>query len=76
MGEGVQQTKAIASAASGAVSGALISVTLQPFDVVRTRMQADATAGKARSLLQTVRAIAAEGGTKNLWRGSAATVTT
>ena len=71
----VSHSKALASAASGAVSGAAVSVVLQPFDVLRTRMQSDATAGKARSVLQTVRAVASEGaGAQNLWRGSVATV--
>jgi solute carrier family 25, member 38 len=68
------QRNAFASAASGALSGALVSVTLQPFDVVRTRMQADATAGAARSLLRTIRSVTDDGGVRNLWRGSSATV--
>lgn len=68
------QRAAVASAASGAVSGALVSVALQPLDVVRTRMQTDATTGAARSLLKTIRSITDDGGARNLWRGTSATV--
>jgi solute carrier family 25 protein 38 len=39
---------AIASALSGALSGALISACVQPLDVLRTRMQADASKGVFR----------------------------
>lgn len=60
---------------SGAASGACVSVVLQPLDVIRTRMQSDATSGVGRTFLQTIRAVASEGnGVQNLWRGSSATV--
>jgi solute carrier family 25 protein 38 len=63
------------SAASGAVSGATVSAVLQPLDVLRTRLQTDATAGKHRSISNTVNGIWREGGgVANLWRGSSATV--
>eukprot|EP00892_Ulva_mutabilis_P001405 jgi/Ulvmu1/11265/UM073_0037.1 len=65
--------KRLAAAASGALSGTLIGVTVQPFDVVRTRMQADAISGTFRSSIQTLKIIVAENGVKGLWRGSPAT---
>ncbi|KAL1530708.1 hypothetical protein AB1Y20_001607 [Prymnesium parvum] len=65
---------ALASALSGGASGAAVSVVLQPFDVLRTRMQADASAGAGEGALRTCRAVVAEGGWRNLWRGSTATV--
>lgn len=69
-----QQHAAVASAASGAVSGALVSVALQPFDVLRTRMQSDATRGMPRPLIKTMHAIAGDIGARNFWKGSSATV--
>ena len=48
---------------------------VQPFDVVRTRMQADAISGLFRSTPATFRAVVAETGVKGLWRGTSATVT-
>ena len=63
------------SAAAGSVAGASVSAVLQPFDTLRTRLQADATTGAARPVGATLRAIAAEGhGVSSLWRGSTATV--
>ncbi|EOD11087.1 hypothetical protein EMIHUDRAFT_104863 [Emiliania huxleyi CCMP1516] len=63
------------SAAAGSVAGASVSAVLQPFDTLRTRLQADATTGTARPVGATLRAIAAEGhGVSSLWRGSTATV--
>jgi hypothetical protein len=63
------------SAASGAVSGAAVSVVLQPLDVLRTRLQTDATSGTYRSIHDTAHGIWREGGGfSNLWRGSSATV--
>jgi len=47
---------------------------LQPFDVVRTRMQADAMSGNYRSTIGTLRLVAAETGVISLWRGTSATV--
>jgi len=72
---GVQLADAARSAAAGAVSGSTVAVVLQPFDVLRTRLQTDATAGSSRPVSQTLRAIANEGGgISNLWRGSSATL--
>lgn len=65
---------ATSNAVSGAVSGALISGVLQPFDVVRTRLQTDATLGVGRPIAKTVQGIVREGGALNLWRGTGATV--
>ena len=48
---------------------------LQPFDVVRTRMQAEAFTGKFQSTRATFRIILAETGVRGLWRGTSATVT-
>ncbi|KAK9825889.1 hypothetical protein WJX81_001859 [Elliptochloris bilobata] len=56
------------------MSGALVSVCVQPLDVVRTRIQADATRASVLSMVGTVRKIYAEGGTRDLWRGTGPTV--
>ena len=68
----------LASAASGAISGVVISASLQPLDVLRTRLQADATTGKPQSLAGTMRSIFAGDGSgpalQNLWRGTSATM--
>jgi solute carrier family 25 protein 38 len=64
----------LASVASGSLSGMLVSACLQPLDVVRTRMQADAARGVALSSAATARAVAAEGGLAALWRGTQPTV--
>jgi solute carrier family 25, member 38 len=47
---------------------------LQPFDVIRTRMQADAIQGKFTSTIATLRTVVAESGVRGLWRGTPATV--
>jgi len=64
---------AASAAISGAVSGTIVSVCLQPFDVVRTRLQACAAAGRPRTAWSALSEISAEGGAWRLWRGSAAT---
>jgi hypothetical protein len=48
---------------------------VQPFDVVRTRMQADSMNGLMRSMLPTFRVIVKEQGVGALWQGTSATVT-
>ena len=58
--------------AAGAISGTAVAVALQPFDVVRTRLQACAAAGRPRTALNAVREIAQEGGAARLWRGTSA----
>jgi solute carrier family 25 protein 38 len=65
---------AVAAALSGALSGALISACVQPLDVLRTRMQADAALGAARPLGVTLRALLSEGGVRGMWRGTGPTV--
>ena len=65
----------LASAASGAASGVVVSACLQPLDVLRTRLQTDATSGLSQSWWRTMGSIAREGaGASNLWRGTSATV--
>ncbi|KAK9864781.1 hypothetical protein WJX84_009508 [Apatococcus fuscideae] len=59
---------------SGLVSGAVVSVTLQPFDVVRTRMQGDAANRIMQGSLRTCRTIIAEAGPRGLWRGTSPTM--
>eukprot|EP00962_Isochrysis_galbana_P012319 scaffold3474_cov111-Isochrysis_galbana.AAC.6 len=76
-GESRRRTLAEASrsAASGAISGAAVSAVLQPLDVLRTRLQTDATSGTHQSISSTAHSIWREGGgVRNLWRGSSATV--
>ena len=51
------QRRAVEHAASGALSGVLVASCLQPFDVLRTRMQADATTGLSTGALRTVRGV-------------------
>lgn len=59
----------------GCISGALVSVCVQPLDVLRTQMQADAAAGLARSTLATARGVlAGPAGLAGLWRGTGPTV--
>ncbi|KAJ1463124.1 mitochondrial carrier domain-containing protein [Pelagophyceae sp. CCMP2097] len=64
---------AVKSAACGGFAGACVSVTLQPFDVVRTRMHTDVIHTQKASALRTFRTILAEGGVQRLWRGTTAT---
>jgi hypothetical protein len=51
-----------------------VPVLVQPFDVIRTRMQADAIHGKFRPTVTTLKIIVAESGIRGLWRGTPATV--
>ncbi|GIL85851.1 hypothetical protein Vretifemale_14374 [Volvox reticuliferus] len=81
---GVQQNKrdverpkkppSIASALSGAISGSLISACVQPLDVVRTKMQADAARGVVRGTLATVRVVLLEQGFRGFWAGTGPSV--
>ena len=67
----------LASAASGACSGALVSACLQPLDVLRTRMQVDSVGHESRAnagALGSFRNILREGGARSLWHGTPATV--
>mmetsp|Transcript_10390 Transcript_10390/g.31303 ORF Transcript_10390/g.31303 Transcript_10390/m.31303 type:complete len:319 (-) Transcript_10390:2653-3609(-) len=64
----------LASAISGSVSGAVVSACVQPLDVLRTRMQADAAAGSLQGVRRTMRTLFREGGLKGLWRGTGPTV--
>lgn len=48
---------------------------MQPFDVVRTRMQADSMSGTTRGMVPTFRVIVSEQGIRGLWMGTSATVT-
>ncbi|PNH03445.1 Solute carrier family 25 member 38 [Tetrabaena socialis] len=50
----------LASALSGAISGSLISACVQPLDVVRTKMQADAARGLVRGTLATAGVVMTE----------------
>lgn len=65
---------ALASAVSGAMSGAIISACVQPLDVLRTRMQADTAMGMSRSVGQTLQVVLNEYGVRGLWRGTGPTV--
>ena len=59
--------------ASGCVAGGIATAVTHPADVVKTRMQldtGDGTRGR-RTLLQTMRAIAAADGVRGFWRGAA-----
>jgi len=49
---------------AGVLSGALVSVCVQPLDVVRTRMQAEATRSGLQSMVGTMRTIYGEGGVR------------
>ena len=59
---------------SGALSGAVVSACIQPLDVIRTRMQADAACGTILSTPQAARTILKERGLLGLWRGTQPTV--
>lgn len=63
-----------ASVLSGSLAGALVSVSIQPLDVVRTRMQGDAVKGFVRGPFSTARVVYNEGQLAALWRGSGPTV--
>jgi len=57
--------RALKQRAAGVLSGALVSVCVQPLDVVRTRMQAEATRSGLQSMVGTMRTIYAEGGVRS-----------
>ncbi|KAF7331633.1 Mitochondrial glycine transporter [Mycena kentingensis (nom. inval.)] len=62
---------------SGAVSGFASTVFLQPFDLLKTRLQqgdGTLTPRKSASLLQTSRQIVASQGVIGLWRGTGASL--
>jgi solute carrier family 25 protein 38 len=66
---------ALASAIAGGAAGALISACVQPLDVLRTRLQAEAALGAApRSAAAVLRGIVAAEGVRGLWRGTGPTV--
>lgn len=50
---------------AGLVSGAVVSVSLQPFDVVRTRMQGDAANSIMQGSWRTLRTVIAESGPRS-----------
>ncbi|DBB10115.1 TPA: hypothetical protein ACH3X3_001699 [Trebouxia sp. C0006] len=64
----------LASVLSGSFSGAVVSVCVQPLDVVRTRLQADAAKGISRSTAGAFRVLVKEQGVRGLWRGTSPTV--
>ncbi|DBA86103.1 TPA: hypothetical protein ACH3X1_005622 [Trebouxia sp. C0004] len=64
----------LASVLSGSFSGAVVSVCVQPLDVVRTRLQADAAKGISRSTTGAFRVLIKEQGVRGLWRGTSPTV--
>jgi solute carrier family 25, member 38 len=66
---------ALASAIAGGAAGAFISACVQPLDVLRTRLQAEAALGQAtRSAAAVLRGIVASEGARGLWRGTGPTV--
>ena len=50
--------------AAGSFSGAVVSVCVQPLDVVRTRLQADAAKGSSRSTTGAFRVLVQEQGVR------------
>eukprot|EP00878_Enallax_costatus_P033065 GHUV01036446.1.p1 GENE.GHUV01036446.1~~GHUV01036446.1.p1 ORF type:complete len:152 (+),score=42.63 GHUV01036446.1:366-821(+) len=73
-GSANKRPPALASAVSGALSGAVISACVQPLDVLRTRMQADVAMGVNRNVAQTLEVLLQEGGVRGMWRGTGPTV--
>jgi len=49
---------------AGAMAGAVVSACVQPLDVLRTRMQADAAAGRLQGSVSTLRMLLREAGTR------------
>lgn len=47
---------------------------VQPLDVVKTRMQADAAKGVPAPVIATLRNVLAQGGVRALWQGTQPTV--
>ena len=64
----------LASVLSGSSSGALVSACMQPLDVLRTRMQAEAARGVFLSTVETTSIVLKEGGIAALWKGTQPTV--
>ncbi|CAK0784193.1 hypothetical protein CVIRNUC_007397 [Coccomyxa viridis] len=64
----------ISAALSGSLSGAAISACVQPLDVIRTRMQADATKNALSGAMGTFRKIVAQDGVRSLWNGTGPTI--
>jgi len=46
------------------MAGAVVSACVQPLDVLRTRMQADAAAGRLQGSVSTLRMLLREAGTR------------
>ena len=59
------------SCTAGSLSGAVVSVCVQPLDVVRTRLQADAAKGISRSTAGAFRVLVKEQGIRYASRGLA-----
>lgn len=53
---------------AGSIGGVAEACALQPIDVIKTRLQLD-TVGKYRGIAHCGRTIAAEEGTRALWKG-------
>jgi solute carrier family 25 2-oxodicarboxylate transporter 21 len=58
---------------AGAVSGVVEGLSIQPLELIKTRFQINA--GERMRLLPTVRAILAEGGVAQLYRGALPEIT-
>ena len=52
---------------AGYFSGAVVSVCVQPLDVVRTRLQADAAKGISRSTADAFRVLVKEQGVRSVY---------
>eukprot|EP00884_Botryococcus_braunii_P020980 jgi/Botrbrau1/7566/Bobra.0159s0016.1 len=64
----------LVSALSGSLSGAVVAIGVQPLDVLRTRMQADAAGKTFMSTLSTYKDITSTSGIRGLWRGTGPTI--
>ncbi|EFJ40615.1 hypothetical protein VOLCADRAFT_99596 [Volvox carteri f. nagariensis] len=73
-GKRAKKPPSVVSALSGAISGSLISACVQPLDVVRTKMQADAARGVVRGTLATARVVLSEQGLRGFWAGTGPSV--
>ena len=58
----LRSRQALAWLLQGAMAGAVVSACVQPLDVLRTRMQADAAAGRLQGSIGTLRMLLLEGG--------------